>query len=105
MNSVNSMRNVALLLVAVAATSFAQSDSTSINGLITDPTGAPISNAKITARNQNTGATRDAATSSAGTYVIPSLPSGVYSVTIEVAGFKKFENKEQQDRCQPAGQH
>ena len=93
MNSVNSMRNVALLLVAAAATSFAQSDSTSINGLITDPTGAPISNAKVTARNQGTGATREAASSNTGTYVIPSLPSGIYSITIEVAGFKKFETK------------
>ncbi len=93
MNSFNSLRNVALLLVAAVATSFAQSDSTSINGTVLDPTGAPISNAKITARNQNTGATREVGTSNAGTYVIPSLPSGVYSLTVEVAGFKKFESK------------
>jgi hypothetical protein len=92
MKSVFSLRNVALLLLTAAVT-FAQSDSTSINGTISDPSGATIPNAKVTARNQNTGATRDAVTSSAGTFVIPSIPSGIYSLTIEAAGFKKFESK------------
>ena len=92
MKPVTSLRNVALLLLTTAAI-FAQSDSTSINGTISDPSGATIPNAKVIARNQNTGATREAATSSSGTFVIPSLPSGLYSLTVEVAGFKKFESK------------
>jgi hypothetical protein len=92
MNSVSSLRTLALLLLAAAAM-FAQSDSTSINGTITDPSGAAIANAKVAARNQNTGAVREAATSTAGTYVIPSLSSGVYTLSVEVSGFKKFETK------------
>ncbi|MCX6596586.1 MAG: carboxypeptidase regulatory-like domain-containing protein [Acidobacteria bacterium] len=72
---------------------FAQSDSTSINGTITDPSGAAIANAKVTARNQNTTASREALTSGSGTFVIPSLPSGVYTLIVEVSGFKKFESK------------
>ena len=91
MKSVISRRPIALLLLA-AATCLAQSDSTSINGTIADPSGATISSARVIARNQNTGATREAMSSASGTFVIPALPSGVYSITVEVAGFKKFES-------------
>ena len=75
MNSVLSPRNVALILLTAAA-AFAQSDSTSINGTVSDPTGATIPNAKVIARNQNTGAVREVSTSGSGTFVIPSVPSG-----------------------------
>ena len=79
------------LLVALTTFAIAQSDNTSVNGTVTDPSGAAISNAKVTLKNQNTGAVRTVSTSGAGTYVIPSIPSGLYTLTVEVAGFKKFE--------------
>lgn len=95
MNSVRSKRyGVALVLSFLLGTSvFAQSDNTSVNGTIKDPSGAAIPNAKVVLRNDNTGATREVTTSSAGTYVIPSIPSGTYTLTVEVQGFKKFESK------------
>ncbi|MCX6592129.1 MAG: carboxypeptidase regulatory-like domain-containing protein [Acidobacteria bacterium] len=92
MNSVSSLRTLALLLLAAVA-AFAQSDSTSINGTVTDPSGAAIANAKVVAKNERTGAVREVATSSAGTFVIPAIPAGLYTVTVEVAGFKKYESK------------
>ncbi|MEP7361845.1 MAG: carboxypeptidase regulatory-like domain-containing protein [Acidobacteriota bacterium] len=83
-----------MLALLAALSLFAQSDSTSINGTITDPSGAPVANARVVARNQSTGATREGTTSGSGTYVIPSIPSGNYTLTVEVAGFKKFESKD-----------
>ncbi|MFN7923121.1 MAG: carboxypeptidase regulatory-like domain-containing protein [Bryobacteraceae bacterium] len=92
MKSVALLRTVAVALLASAAM-WAQSDNTSLNGTITDPSGAAIVNAKVTARNERTGAVRETVTGTAGTYVIPSIPSGIYSLSVEVAGFKKFESK------------
>ncbi len=78
-------------LVALTTLALAQSDNTSVNGTVTDPSGAAIANAKVTLKNQNTGAVRTTNTSGAGTYTIPSIPSGTYTLTVEVSGFKKFE--------------
>lgn len=91
MNLVRSWRAASLLLAALA--SFAQSDLSSITGTVTDPSGAAIANAKVVARNESTGATRETLTTGSGVYTIPSIPSGVYTLSVEVAGFKKYESK------------
>ena len=92
-----------LALFAFVIFAFAQSDNTSVNGTVTDPSGAAIANAKITLKNQNTGAVRTVTTNAAGNYVIPSIQSGTYSLTVEVSGFKKFEaNNNKIDAAAPA---
>ena len=78
--------------ILVTALAFAQSDNTSINGTVKDPTGAVVPNARITTRNETTGAMRVATTSASGTYVIPTIPAGPYTISIEAPGFKKFES-------------
>lgn len=92
MDPVRSLRAMLLASFTVFGI-WAQSDNTSVNGTVKDPTGAAIPSAKITLKNDNTGATRETASSAAGTYVIPSIPSGTYTLTVEVQGFKKFESK------------
>jgi len=92
MDPVRSLRAMLLASLTVFGI-WAQSDNTSVNGTVKDPTGAAVPNAKITLRNDNTGATRETTSSAAGTYVIPSIPSGTYTLTVEVQGFKKFETK------------
>src|SRR5579863_10328060 len=54
---------------------FAQSTAT-IQGTVTDPTGAAIPNATVTIKNQATGEERTTQTDSAGIYVAPSLTVG-----------------------------
>ncbi len=61
----------------------------SIEGTITDPTGAILANANVHLLNTATGSTRDVRTDHAGIYTFPALPPGVYSITVEEAGFKK----------------
>ena len=82
---------IALVFVCLAlATAFAQSASTAtLSGRVLDSAGAVIVGAKVIAVQTATGAVRDTVTNSDGLYVLPSLPPGEYSVTIEATGFKK----------------
>jgi hypothetical protein len=66
----------------------AQTDRGSLTGHVTDPNGAGVANAKVTATNLNSGQTREAQTSEDGTYTIPELKADPYKVTVEAAGFK-----------------
>jgi hypothetical protein len=59
-----------------------------IVGTVTDSSGAVVAGAKVTARNVATGLVRDTVTSSDGSYVIPQLPIGTYTVTVEKPGFQ-----------------
>ena len=81
----------ALALAALAASaseSAAQSVSGTILGTVTDQSGAVISDAKVTVTNEGTGLTRTVTTDRNGEYVVPSIPTGRYTVIAEVSGFK-----------------
>lgn len=58
-----------------------------IAGNVLDPTGALIPNAKLTAKGEATGATYEAAASSAGAYLLSNLKPGAYDVTVTADGF------------------
>src|SRR5205809_1591127 len=59
-----------------------------LNGTITDPSGAAITNAKVSAIQTATGVARTTQSSGTGVYSFSSLPPGVYDVQIEAGGFK-----------------
>jgi len=59
--------------------------SRSIRGTVTDPSGAVIAGAKVTAKNIGTGLHREATTGPDGAYVLAELPAGEYTVTAESA--------------------
>ncbi len=60
-----------------------------ILGTVSDPSGATVANAKVTATQAETGSSRDSVTNESGNYTMPDLPPGTYSVTILAPGFKK----------------
>ena len=66
----------------------AQTFRGTILGTVTDNSGAVISGARVTARNADTGLERSTETSADGSYAIPELPLGNYSVTITQNGFQ-----------------
>src|SRR5205085_9664100 len=68
---------------------FGQNGLSRISGRVTDPSGAVVAGALVTARNEQTGVTYTQKTTDAGLYTFPSLPAGPYSVTVEAPGFKK----------------
>lgn len=62
----------------------------SMTGTIHDPSGAAIAGTTIVVTNMGTGASRTVSTNDAGDYTVTNLPIGVYRVTAERQGFKKF---------------
>ena len=70
---------------------FGQTDTGSINGTVSDSTGAVVPNAKVTVRNVATGFERLSATDDRGFYNAGGLPAGMYSVTVEAANLAKKE--------------
>jgi hypothetical protein len=60
-----------------------------IVGTVTDPSGAVLTGVNVTAKNVNTGETRQATTDGSGQYAIPSVKSGTYDVSAEKQGFQR----------------
>src|SRR5215475_787837 len=79
-----------LALILMAATGFGQNVA-QISGVVHDPTGAVLSNAEVKVTQTDTGIVHATATDSAGTYVIPQLPSGPYQVEVTSPGFKSYK--------------
>jgi len=59
----------------------------SIVGRVTDPAGAAVAGAQVTATQEGTGFSRSATTDTEGLYVIPSLQPAIYNLTVEAKGF------------------
>ena len=69
--------------VLIVGSLFAQNNSGTIQGTVTDPDGAVLAGANISVKNMDTGATVNSQTSGAGVYSVPNLPPGRYSVTVD----------------------
>ncbi len=65
----------------------AQVTGATLSGTITDPSGAVVSGASVSIKNNATGESRSVTTDSAGLFNAPNLTPGVYEVRISAAGF------------------
>ena len=84
-----SVKAIILLLVACVSVS-AQQITANIRGSVTDPSGAVVQAASVTARQSETGLTRNTRTDSSGNYVLLELPVGHYSLEVIAPGFRKY---------------
>ena len=74
---------IALCLLAPAASAFGQAQNTgSILGSVTDPSGAVIPGAKVTAIEPSTGFNRSVETNKSGEFTLPDIPVGTYLLTV-----------------------
>ena len=73
--------------VLSAAPAHAQTFRGAINGTVTDPAGAAIPGAQVSATDDATGIVRQGVASGAGDFSFPDLPLGTYTVTVTNAGF------------------
>src|ERR1700742_3617264 len=81
---------IVLSLFVLASTIYAQGNSGTITGTVSDPEGAVVASAAIEAKRVETSAVFTAASSSTGNYTLSQLPTGTYELTVNVPGFKKF---------------
>ena len=94
------MRLLRILCIGAALTTgfsvpvFAQFDTAEVLGTIRDRSDAVLSGATVTLLNQETGIEAKTTTGSAGTYTFPNVKIGVYTVTVEAAGFSKGFSKD-----------
>jgi hypothetical protein len=77
------------LSIGLCVAAFAQVNRGTIRGTVSDQSGAVVVGATVTAQNVATGVNSVATTGANGNFTIPFLPPGVYTVTVEQAGFKK----------------
>lgn len=89
-------RAVSLLAVAfiMSAAVFAQSNTGSITGVVTDPNGAVVPNATVTVTNQGTNEKRTVQADGEGRYEVPSLSTGVYTIEASSSGFQATSLKD-----------
>jgi hypothetical protein len=72
---------------------YAQSGTASLHGTVLDKTGAAVVGANVALTNAAQALQRQTRTNGAGSYDFLSLPPGTYLLTVEVTGFRKYEQK------------
>jgi len=85
-----SRRSVAVFVLAAGVLG-AQEYRATITGTVTDPSGAAMPEAKVTATNIETAVTSSTVTAADGDYVIPFLAPGNYTLRVEKTGFKTMD--------------
>jgi hypothetical protein len=81
----------AVALVVISAMSglcYAQTESATISGRVTDSSGAVIAQAVVQLQSADRGTSVEIVTNGAGIYVFPSVHPGVYHITVRADGFK-----------------
>lgn len=84
-----SIRRVLLFLTASIALNAQVLPVGTADGIITDPSGAVLPDAKVMLTHRDTGQTRSTVTNQAGYFYVPLLPPGPYTVAVEKQGFKR----------------
>src|SRR5450631_4570046 len=79
-----------MLFTLLSVAAYAQQYSGTINGTVTDASGAAVGDAAVTATNRGTAATYNATTSEQGVYTLAQLPVGTYDIAVKKSSFKEF---------------
>lgn len=88
MRTVQKVLQASLLLVLCCATSRAQVNTATIYGTVSDPAHAKIPGAQLKLENEQTGATLNTVTNSAGELTFNFVPVGRYTMTVSSGGFE-----------------
>ena len=93
LSSLRSAVGSLLLLFVLAFTvgsAYAVDVNARIKGSVTDPSGAVVPGAMVTATNTATGVKYPTKSNGAGEYLLPQLPVGTYSISVSAPGFKSY---------------
>src|SRR6201996_5372274 len=86
----NAVRNVLAFVMLAFLSLSAQQITGNIRGTVTDPSGAVIQDAAVTARQAETGRSRSTTTDRNGNYVLLELPVGHYRLQAAAKGFQEY---------------
>ena len=92
------MVRVAILLVAVltAWPSAAQQGTADLRGRVVDQQGAALPAVPVVVTNQDSGLFRETVSGADGSFLLSGMTPGVYEVTAELPGFKKYQSRDVQ---------
>src|SRR4051812_43753745 len=76
-----------IVLLGLAGVLSAQEFRATISGVVSDPSGAPVPQARVVVTNAATNVATAASTNSAGVYAVPYLISGTYQIAVTAGGF------------------
>lgn len=79
-----------LMILCAQPLVWGQSYTAAVRGVVTDPTGASVPRASVVVTDVDRNVQHRTVTDEAGRYVVPALPPGNYSLTVEAPGFKKY---------------
>ncbi|HUS18177.1 MAG TPA: TonB-dependent receptor [Terriglobales bacterium] len=95
MTSISKLYQSLFLVFVLGLGAFAQTETGTISGTVTDPSGAVVSGAKVTITAVGTKAARTGTSDSNGRYAITNLQPGLYDVAIEGSGFAETKRQVQ----------
>ena len=90
-----SFLSIMFAIVMMAGTTLAQSATGQIVGKVTDPNGAVVVGANVTAKSVDTGRETTATSDNEGSYIITALQPGLYEVTVQGGNFKASNQRVQ----------
>jgi hypothetical protein len=83
-----------LSLLLIVAGAKAQTGTSSLRGTVTDKSGAAISGARVSLSNTAQAVNRATVSSDTGAYAFQALPPGNYTLSVELASFRRYERKD-----------
>ena len=90
------------VMLGLFSSALAQSTTGSVSGQVFDPQQAVVANASVTLKNKANGTERTTNSNSDGSFAFPSLPPGIYTVTVTANGFEKSSSDVQVSIAQDA---
>lgn len=85
---------LALILTVFVCAAVAQNVSSSLKGVLVDPSGAPIPGASCQLTNEATGAVTSLKSGTDGSFTFPGISAAAYRLTVQATGFKTLELKD-----------
>ena len=86
------MSKLLSLLILAALTLPAQTITSRIRGVVTDPSGALAPNAEVSVLHEATGLRRTMPSNASGQFAFDAMPLGKYNLSVTLQGFKKFNS-------------
>lgn len=83
--------SIFFLLALLLGAHPAYAQNATVSGEITDPSGAVVSDARVTLTNNQTYVEQHATTNAAGSYSFPSVLPGNYTLTVDADGFTRYQ--------------